>query len=332
MAASQPDRPEQMAEFDAETPGRPSYVTLLEGRVDIVGRYSPYSGIRGITPQAHRAEALREVLEIERGTVEGGQRHDLSVGQGTAAFYTRRLVWDSDFWGREVYQLVLILSDLDAHEMVKAARMFATTVVPTLGCDELRTEIPAEDVEMIQALTGAGFRSVVTQVVHVRDSLKDLEYPRFPVRIASTDDIDALRETAATMRNPYDRAHADVRTSEVDADRYLSHFAEACVRGYTDIVLVPDRAEANSIVATNLLEEEWERLGVNVSQIVLAAVSASTNRGWAIKMLYETLYLLRDRGATRVMMKTQVQNYTVHRCAHLAGFRVAASSQILLYP
>ncbi len=248
---------------------------------------------------------------------------------GVQFFYTY-LSWDSAFFGKKTAKLNHALFQGNFESLVNACRQFVKQLANE-GFDYIFSEIPSEDIQLIQALNLAGFKSTETRLVYFHDQVQQFESERFEVRPATEKDIPNLRNVAIAMRNRFDRFHADPTKEQDLGDSFLAKYIEEGVRGYNDVVLVPAEPglASDSFFSLNLMEKDWEKLGTNVSKIVLTAASSETNRGWHFKLLTESLHWLKSKGAEVVYMPTQSTNRSVVRNCEKLGFRYGGSSHVL---
>ncbi|MDX5345807.1 MAG: hypothetical protein LPK19_01055, partial [Hymenobacteraceae bacterium] len=191
-------------------------------------------------------------------------------------------------------------------------------------------DIPAEDIVLVQALTAAGFRLTETRLTYYHDQVKTFDYDRFPVRAAEATDIEALRKVASQSRNDYDRYHADVFFAPAQADDYLATYAEACVNGLCDTVLVPaeENLPADAFLAISRLQHDAEELETRMARVVLTAVGPAC-KGWHVKLVAETLQYAKAQHCDYVLMTTQATNRAVFRTSEKLGFKLGATTHIL---
>lgn len=245
-------------------------------------------------------------------------------------FIYRHLPWDSNFFELETFRLDFVLySSKDVKLITKAVSEFLHTVV---GDSYLFTDIPCEDILLIQALNLSGCRLVETRMTYYLN-LHSFDYERFSVRAARIDDIPNLKKTAVEMVNPFDRFHADVMIPDDKADLFLGEFAEASIRGFADVVLVPDVADlsSDSFVTGKYLMDMWENVGINFSKMVLSAVSSTTNKGWYLKLIVEMAFLFKSKGAKFAIMHPASTNGAVIHTYEKLGCKLGKVSHIFSY-
>ncbi|WP_241937118.1 hypothetical protein [Hymenobacter cyanobacteriorum] len=245
----------------------------------------------------------------------------------------RQLAWDSTYFGTPTYRLFtgLFTTEAAAVELVQAAQELRQQLTDRHTAFYAFSVVPAEDIRMLQALTGAGWRLVETRLTYYRDQLSAFDYPRYPVRMAAVSEAGQIGRVAAAARNPYDRFHADAWFGDARADAYLAHYAENTVAaGLAAAVLVPDEAAVpvDSFLAISELSEDSAALGMGLSRVLLAAVGPA-NRGWHVKLLAETVRRAQAAGHEAVLMTTQATNHAVFRSCEKLGFQLGSTSHVL---
>jgi dTDP-4-amino-4,6-dideoxy-D-galactose acyltransferase len=216
-------------------------------------------------------------------------------------------------------------------ELVQAARDLRQQLATRHGAFYAFSVVPAEDVRLLQALTGAGWRLVETRLTYYRDQLSAFDYPRHAVRAADASEAAHIGRVAAAARNAYDRFHADAWFGEARADAYLARYAENTVAaGLAAAVLVPDAPELpiDSFLAISDLTDDAAALGARLSRVLLTAVGPA-NRGWHVKLVAETLHRAKALEHEVVLMTTQATNHAVFRTCEKLDFRLGATSHVL---
>ena len=217
-------------------------------------------------------------------------------------FFYEFLNWDSEFFKMPTYKLNYILfEEVSYNSLLKAISAFKEDIVKD---SYIFIEIPSEDILVIQALNESMFRLVETRMTYFLD-LKTFHNERYQVRKAVESDISNLKRVSSEMVNPYDRFHADICYDQVIADSFLGVFAEESVKGFADIVLVPNEKDVppDSFLTAKYNKIWWDQIDLKVSKMVLSAVSSKTNQGWYIKLISEMAYHLRDQGAEFALIK-----------------------------
>ena len=314
--------------------GNSGLSALVTARADTLAYYSPYYFLRQFA-----GERQQELF----GT---GTAARWEQGEGAEVFYSRtspaaakvqwllqQLVWDSDYFGTPMYRLFtgLFYTQTTADELMQAAQSLRQQLATRHEAFYAFSVVPAEDVRLLQALTGAGWRLVETRLTYYRDQLSAFDYPRHAVRVADASEAAHIGQVAAAARNVYDRFHADAWFGEARADAYLARYAENTVAaGRAAAVLVPDAPELpiDSFLAISDLTEDAAALGARLSRVLLTAVGPA-NRGWHVKLVAETVHRAKAQGHEAVLMTTQATNHAVFRTCEKLGFRLGATSHVL---
>jgi dTDP-4-amino-4,6-dideoxy-D-galactose acyltransferase len=132
------------------------------------------------------------------------------------------------------------------------------------------------------------------------------------------------------MRNAYDRFHADISFSDDVADAYLEAYAVNAVKGFCEVVLVPDveGLPAEAFMAAGFMNQDSEALGTRIFRQILSAVMPSC-KGWYLKVASESNYYAKERGAAYIVVTTQSTNRAALRCTEKQGFRFGGITHIL---
>ena len=247
-------------------------------------------------------------------------------------FLVEFLPWDTEFFGKKIHKLFTVLFSHQNFEwLVAAIKEFKTQLQQNYESDYCFGEIPSEDTFLLQALTTAKFKLVETRLSCYFDLSKFSAPRRYAARKATLDDIASLRRAAATMKNPYDRFHADVFIDEKKARELLAQYIDSGVRGFLDSVLVPaiDDNPPDAFVSYNYQEDKWEKLGCRLAKLILTAVSFETRRGWFYRLSVEMLQDLKDKGLEYAYFQTQGANRVMYRTMEKLGSKYGCSSHIL---
>lgn len=239
------------------------------------------------------------------------------------SLFIRRLEWDSHYFNVPVYKLefadwdesVVNPTDTLAQEL-KSLKLELSYLHDKYY---LFSEIPSEDLTMLQAASLAGYRLVETRITYFCDDLQQFNRSdRFNIRLATQTDIPSLRKVAMEARNSFDKYHADPFFTESVANEYLAVFIENSVNGFADIVIVP--AENAGAFFTANIE-------LSIGKIVLTAVSKEC-KGWHFKLLAEMSYLFKERGIQIAYMITQSTNRSVIRNCEKLGYRYGRCTHV----
>lgn len=291
--------------------------------------YSPYNFIREF-PADKQFEnyVLNKIAAFDKNA--NNKIITVEIEHASFYFLLSYLPWDTDFFKIHTYKLLHVLSENeDIHLLRAACKEFIKRINDeTFYCF---IDIPSEDIRLIQALNDAGFCLIETRLHYYRN-LEGFSGPRYNVREARAEDIPALMQTAADTRNNYDRFHADYVFDADTADRFLAKYIEECVKGYTDIVLVPNEPglEVRSFMSANYHKDEWEKNGVAISKPVVSAV-APENKGWYKKFASEISHYSREAGAQYMILNTQTTNRAVFHTWESLGYKLGCATHILRY-
>lgn len=306
---------------------------LVAARADVLAYYSPYYFLRQLA-----GERQQELF----GTGAAGR---WAQAEGAEIFHSRaspastevqlllkQLAWDSDYFGTPMYRLFtgLFTAQATTDELIQAAQGLRQQLANRHSAFYAFGVVPTEDIRLVQALTGAGWRLVETRLTYFRDELPAFDYPRFPVRVAAEGEAAHIGRVAAAARNIYDRFHADGWFGEARADAYLARYAENTVLGQlAATVLVPNVPDllVDAFLAISDLQED-AALGTKLSRVLLTAVGPA-NRGWHVKLVAETVHRAQALGHQAVLMTTQATNHAVVRTCEKLGFRLGSTSHVL---
>ncbi|GAB3317662.1 hypothetical protein GCM10027511_28250 [Hymenobacter humi] len=312
----------------------PRLSALVAARAAALAYYSPYYFLR-----QYPLERQQELFGTgaARRWQQGAGAEIVHAGDSSRAaevyWLLQQLSWDSEYFGTPMYRLFtgLFEHQADAAELVRAAAALREQLAARHGAFYMFSVVPAEDIRLLQSLTGVGWQLVETRLTYYRDQLPAFDYPRHPVRAARAEEAAQVGCVAAAARNPYDRFHADAWFGEARADAYLARYAENTVAaGLAATVLVPDEPPLplDSFLAISDLTGDAAALGTRLSRVLLTAVGPA-NRGWHVKLMAETVHRARALGQEAVLMTTQATNHAVFRSCEKLGFKLGATSHVL---
>jgi dTDP-4-amino-4,6-dideoxy-D-galactose acyltransferase len=299
----------------------------LEIRKPIWSHYSSYSFL-SFDNKVLEKSILDHILKLTES--ENVNKHHIEVDGQVHVFYLEYLKWDSDYFNIETYKLHLILFEHNNYNLLlSAVREFNSKYINFKGIHVI-TEIPSEDIWVIQALNECGFKLVETRLTYYLD-LKKFDNDRFPVRFANEGDIPNLKKVASEMRNIYDRFHSDNIYEISKADNFLAKYIENSIGGFADCCIVPDinREFPEAFLTANYLKSEWQKIGMNISKMVLSAVSASNRKGWYYKLISEMALHLKSIGSEYVFMHPASTNRAVIHTYEKLGCKYGKCVQVL---
>ena len=302
---------------------------LVAARAAKLALQSPYHFLRelAIEPQQERfgtGAALRFATE--------SQGEVLPMSNGTGQWLFQGLPWDSAYFNTPTYRLFTGLFESDAKPaQLEASAAALRQELAARGPFYAFSMVPAEDVALLQALTGAGWRLVETRLnFYCPTAAATLPAPA-PVRLARPEEAAAIGQVAAAARNSYDRFHADPWFGQERADVFLARYAASAVVGATaNAVLLPDEpgVPVDSFLAISDTPAVPDLPGSGFSRVLLTAVGAR-NRGWHLKLVAETIRRAAGLGLPTVLMTTQATNGAVFRTCEKLGFRLGSTSHVL---
>ena len=308
--------------------------SLRAARAGALAYYSPYYSLRQLAAERQQDRlGTGAAARWEQGAGETTLLCPPPAATVEVHWLLRQLAWDSGYFGTSTYRLFtgLFGAEATAPGLVQAAEALRQELAARHAAFYAFSVVPAEDVRLLQALTGAGWRLVETRLTYYRDQLPAFDHPRYPVRLAAAGEAGHIGRVAAAARNPYDRFHADAWFGPARADAYLARYAEnTVVAGLAAAVLVPNEAglAVDSFLAISDLTDDAAALGAGMSRVLLTAVGPA-NRGWHAKLVAETLHRAHALRHEAVLMTTQATNHAVLRTCEKLGFRLGATSHVL---
>ena len=302
---------------------------LLRSRAEMLALYSPYHFLRGL-PQAPQQELFG--TGAARRLASGLPGEVLPMADEAGQWLMRQLPWDSEYFGTPTYRLFTgLFADTAVPSRLAASAAAVREQLAARGPFYAFSVVPAEDTDLLQALTSGGWRLIETRL-HWYCAVADAMLPPpASVRLARSEEAVHIGQVAAMARNPYDRFHADPWFGPARADAFLARYAEAAVNGErANAVLVPNEPELpiDSFLAITDLHTDAAALGTGFSRVVLTAVGAR-NRGWHQVLVAETVRRAATLGFEYVLMTSQATNRAVFRTCEKLGFRLGATSHVL---
>ena len=197
----------------------------------------------------------------------------------------------------------------------------------TAGIAYVTCAVAAADLPAIRTLSACGFGLVETRCYHYR-ALGAGAQERYPVRLATPDDVPSLAHAASSSVNPFDRFHADPAISSDEADRLMEEWVRASVlRGFADATIVPDVERPEAFCTVKYYREHWDGWGMRLSQPVLSAVSPR-HKGWYVHLISEVEEHFRGIGAEHALVVTQLTNNAVFRSWEKLGYRFGKGEHV----
>jgi len=299
--------------------------TLLYKRINELSVYSPFSFLQEKDPEVISGETV--IKPLLHDINEGLYRVEaIVINKETHYFIFKNLKWDSDYFKFSINRIELILfNHQDPMVLNKALTVFTNTFIKP--GEYFFITVPCEEIVLIQALANTRFRLVETRLNYYLSGLENYEAQRFQVRKAVQADIIILKNIAVRMRNKYDRVHADPAFTSEEADTYLGTFVEESVKGFADMVLIPDMKgiEPFGFLAVN---NPKKVMGKNIAKLVLAAVDNSQYKDWLFKLLSEVIYELKEQSTDFLTTITQASNRRAIRTWEKAGFKMGCTTHV----
>lgn len=300
----------------------------VANRAAVLARHSPCHFLRGL-PEA--AQQARFGTGPALGFATRPHAEVLPMPGETGQWLLESLPWDSDYFGTPTYRLFTALFGAEATpRQLAAAASSLRQALAARGPFYAFSIVPAEDVQLLQALTGGGWQLVETRLTfYCATAAATLPAPA-AVRLARPEEAAHIGQIAAAARNAYDRFHADPWFGEARADAFLARYAAATVTGLADAVLVPDEpgVPLDSFLAIADLAADASGLGMGFSRVLLTAVGPQ-NRGWHHKLVAETVRRAAAHHVPYVLMTTQATNGAVFRTCEKVGFQLGSTSHVL---
>jgi dTDP-4-amino-4,6-dideoxy-D-galactose acyltransferase len=304
----------------------------IDFRKDILFHYSPFSFLYNAdNKQIFNYSIAEPIHNFESGIHE--RNIEIMVNGYKHIFLLKYLIWDTEYFKIPTYRLNFILYKHSDYNVLKQAIKLFVGEFFNEGRLYCFSEIPSEDIFTIQALNESGFKLVENRLTYYLN-LTDYNYKeRFQVRPANLSDIENLKQVARSMRNVYDRFHAESVFDINKADEFLATYIEESIKGYADYTIVPaaDGVKPDAFLTANYLKNDWQKLGVNVSKMVLSAVSSTNCKGWYIKLISEMAYHLRGIGAEYAFMHPATTNKAVINTYEKLGCKYGKCVHILTY-
>ena len=304
---------------------------FVDARKEILFHYSPYSFLPGLNRELILKHCVLDVLATSSSS-PSTTIVDIIVDGHQHLFFMKYLEWDSRYFNLETYKLLFVLFDHQDYSVLrKAIASFIDKFRSLKGEVYCFSEIPSEDIFLIQALNESGFKLVETRLTYYVDLRSYSYHSRYGVREATLEDLPNLTKTAGEMRNEFDRFHAETLIDRAKADQFLETYVEQSVKGFADYTMVPgeEGVPPDAFLTANYLKDEWGAIGEKISKMVLSAVSSSTCKGWYLKLISEMAYHLRGIGADFAFMNTATPTRAVIHTYEKLGCKYGKTTHII---
>ena len=184
------------------------------------------------------------------------------------------------------------------------------------GIEFLSARVHVDDLDSVHSLEAAGFRLMDTLVYYgcalvQRPDEEDSRPSHVSVRAAVQSDKSTVQAVAAAAFHGYlGHYHADPRLDENDADAVYVEWAGSSVAGQSESRPVLVACENREAIGFLTLRDVGER----TAEIVLNGVDPDyQGRGVYRTLLGASLALAREAGSERLIVSTQINNYSVQR-------------------
>ena len=238
--------------------------------------------------------------------------------------------WESDIIGDSIVRILYLKGDRNKiSELESFLNSFIFNLRREFSSTHVYVEVPTEDVVLFQILGQLSFRLIETRLIHFNDKLKVNEKSANLIRLATLDEAEKMKFVAMSMRNDFDRYHADVEVANSIADNYLGEYAYACIIGYVDEVIAPnlELGKSNSFIALNHRVFD-SLLNTKISQIVLTAVDSKTNKGWYRNLVEGAIDRSLKNQSEVLINTTQSTNKAVIHVLESLGFKLGRVTHV----
>ena len=220
----------------------------------------------------------------------------------TAHLPVPRPEWDSRYFNIPFYRLEFAEWDesatYSAEALAQNFRVLTLELSDLHGRYYLFSEIPSEDLAMLQVMGYVGARLTETRLTYFREDLQQFDWPiRSIVRLATKADMPALRGIVMDARNRFDGYHVEPLFPKSVPDEYLATFIESSMNRFTYVVTVTANVEslAGTFFTANLTPRKDCSEGPNLGRIVLVAVGEGRS-GCHLCLMTEISYHLKNYG------------------------------------
>jgi hypothetical protein len=288
----------------------------------------PLQYIRGLSTQAIHSSALELLARKSEG--DKNFCFKIKAGDKELILLAEYLPWDSQHFGFGISKISYLLNEENQDpQFISDSLKKVVSEIQQQGVRYILTSHDLRKNKDILAFNSAGFFPIEYRVNYHRE-LKSFSYPkRFQVRLANDRDLTTLEATAGNTKNPYDRFFGDPTLDSNSVQELLRLWVRNSVTtSFSDGVLVPDMIDPKAFCSFKLHQNSWADWGVKLAQPILAAVSPELS-GWYLKIMSELTYYLREHGADRAYMTTQLANHAVIRTWEALGYSYGSSECVL---
>jgi dTDP-4-amino-4,6-dideoxy-D-galactose acyltransferase len=282
--------------------------------------YHPYNFL---IPSPHAEDLF--LRELDQSLLKSNAAR-ISDDHGNSLIF-ELLDWDTEFFVKPIYKIHFL--ELVPNSSITHIDELIKKLLSSLPGDSekpyLFTEIPSEDLEILEAVSQSGWKMIETRLTyyHPDTSLFEAEILN-RMRLANHEDIDDLRKAVIGTRNRFDRFHSDSHFTDAEVDRFMGVFIENSVNGREDYVVVPKHGPANAFFAGSKVEIDPN---ISVGRMTLSAVSAE-RKGWHIDVTQALCCYFQQDNIQTAVMTTQSTNRAVLANLAKLNFRFGRASHI----
>jgi len=310
--------------------------------------YPPYGFYRDFEDAACRRYRARQLGALAGRSDHAGFKWQGRAGE-SAAFGLTTLNWDTEQFGTPAGRLdyLIVAPDGDSppamdprdtsanrrlFQVAQAAARAMTAEADARGIRHLSARVDSRELPVLQALESAGFQLVDAILRFSLDVSAWSGAPPLPAGVRLRDAVESDIEPLARLAHDgflYDRFHNDPLLDDGVADRVHAAWLTNAVRGKAgDGVLVAEvdgRPAGFFILALDRLAGEL--LGTTIGTLVLITIDGTLRRrGVALALSLGSVDWLKERGATRFEVGTQLANVPAANVYLKAGFQLVQTS------
>lgn len=308
----------------------------------VINNYAflPYWWIRGVTSQSRQAlmnQELDSALTTEKTCLLG---YTSAKGDLLGFAQMRRLEWDTNYFGFEIWRLDHLGTWDTARQSTVAKDLVQGSLQASRGqgCQNLQANISIDNLPAVHALEGSGFRTMEIQTIWIFDLTKWSIPPKTNpdlIRDFEPADTEALVELARTAYAPIPhRFHVDPRLSpKASSELWAEWIRNACSGQWADHIAVAEsNGEAIGYSTMKYYGDHDGLCNARIAQLDLGAMSPDfRNRGIITDVVIHHLEWLERRQADFGLVGTQGNNIPPQRVWLKIGFKPAMMRLTLHY-
>jgi len=291
--------------------------------------YSPYWWIRGVTPESRRALMNRQLDQLRSASARCLLGSFSAKGDLTGFAQMKRLDWDSEHFGAEIWRLDHAGAWGDEPWQVGQSLVEALVdAARARGITSVQARIPIGNLPLIHALEGCGFRTV--EILNTwmfnfeKWPIPDKAHPEL-IRDAEPSDAEPLIELARTAYAPTpDRFHADPRLPEKASNELYAEWMRASFSGDMADNIAVAVCEGRP-VGYSTCKDFGDFDGLSNARLGMLGLAAMLprfrNRGLTTDLTIHNLQWFRELGGDYCTVGTQGNNIPSQRVWMKIGFR-----------